>query len=168
MRIRVATAADAAEIARVQVAAWQVAYRGLIPDAILDTLDPQQRASRWQEILTQPGGITFVVEAESRIVGFSNLVPSRDSQADPKAIAEIAAIYVHPGHWREGIGRELCHRSLQEASKRGLSSVTLWVLNTNLSAIKFYEALGFVSDGETKTEKLNDFELHEVRFRCHL
>jgi GNAT superfamily N-acetyltransferase len=165
MQVRVATAADAAEIAGVHVASWQAAYRGQMPDSILDNLDVRRRIVRWQEILAQPNGVTSVAVDEARLIGFSNLIPSRDTDADSKAVAELAAIYVHPDLWHKGIGRELCHRALQEAENRGFAEVTLWVLKTNLPAIKFYQAMNFVPDGATKTDKLNDFDLHELRLR---
>jgi ribosomal protein S18 acetylase RimI-like enzyme len=168
MQIRVANAADAAAIARVHVATWQVAYRGQMPDAFLDRLDVRPRTVRWQEILSQNNGITFVAQGETGVIGFSNLMPSRDPEADPKTIAEIAAVYVEPNHWRRGIGHALCQRTIQEAKQRGFARVTLWVLKTNLPAIKFYERLEFTSDGATKIERLKDFELNEIRFGLRL
>jgi len=37
--VRTATAADAASIAQIHVETWRVAYRGQIPDAVLNGLD---------------------------------------------------------------------------------------------------------------------------------
>ena len=37
---------DADAVARVHVQTWQVAYRGLLPDAYLDALRPEDRARR--------------------------------------------------------------------------------------------------------------------------
>ena len=164
MRIRVAIAADAAAIARVHVATWQTAYRGQIPDAILDALDVSQRTTRWQKILSQSNGINFVAEANTDVVGFSSLIPSRDRDADPINTAEIAAIYVHPDHWRRGIGKVLYERAIEEAKQRQFANLTLWVLKTNLPAIAFYQRMGLVPDGATKTDQLKDFTLHEIRF----
>jgi GNAT superfamily N-acetyltransferase len=168
MQIRVATGADAAEIARVHVASWQVAYRGLMPDSILDNFDVKQRTVRWQEILAESRGTTFVAEADSHIIGFSNLVPSRDPEVNSKAVGELAAIYVHPDHWRTGVGRALLQHTISEATRRSLSAITLWVLQTNSSAISFYRALGFLADGALKTDMLKGFPLHEARFRLAL
>jgi GNAT superfamily N-acetyltransferase len=168
MQIRVATGADAAEIARVHVASWQVAYRGLMPDSILDNLDVKQRTVRWREILAESRGITFIADADSSIIGFSNLIPSRDPGADSKTVGEIAAIYVHPDHLRTGIGRSLLQHTVSETTRRSLSAITLWVLQTNSSAIGFYRAMGFVADGALKTDMLKGFPLHEARFRRDL
>jgi GNAT superfamily N-acetyltransferase len=168
MRIRAATVDDAAQIAGVHVAAWQAAYRGLIPDAIRDGLSIKDRAERWREILKPSAGITFIGGTGKVVTGFCNLIPSRDNEPGSKAVGEIAAIYVHPVHWRAGTGRKLCERALREAQKWQCKSVTLWTLSTNTPAIRFYEAMGFVPDGATKMEWLKDFKIHEIRLRIHV
>ena len=165
MKIRNATLADAQAIAKIHVAAWQAAYRGQIPDAILDTLDVERRVSLWKESLRQPCGMILVAEAETGIIGFCHVVPSRDKDADPKTVAEITSIYIHPKFWRRGTGRELCLHAMREARGRHFAAFSLWALTTNIPAKKFYDRMGFVLDGATKTETLKDFKLEEVRFR---
>ena len=105
----------------------------------------------------------FVAEDDS-IIGFCDLIPSRDKDAG-QAVGEIAAIYVLCEHWRKGAGRALCDCALSEARQRGYGVVTLWVLASNSGARRFYETMGFSLDGVTKTEKASDgSELHEIRF----
>jgi hypothetical protein len=94
MRIRLATSSDAASIAHIHVITWRAAYRGQIPDAILDGLDVARRTSFWQERLSKGDAQVFVGEDNATISGFCDLVPSRDKDADPAIVAEIAAIYV--------------------------------------------------------------------------
>jgi len=137
-----------------------------MPDGVLDGLSAERRAVFWHERLTQMRGQVFVAEDGGRIVGFCDLIPSRDKDVDPDAVAEIAAIYVLPEHWRKGVGRTLCRSALAEAGRRGYHSLTLWVLASNVAARHFYEALGFRLDGATKADKLADgSQVHEVRFR---
>jgi ribosomal protein S18 acetylase RimI-like enzyme len=109
--------------------------------------------------LTEP---VFLAE-EGGVVGFCELIPSRDFGAGQK-VGEIAAIYVHPSHWRKGVGRALCVHALNAATRRGYELVTLWVLASNDGAKQFYEAMGFKPDGARKTERLADgCDLFEVR-----
>ena len=164
MFVRVANIADADAIAQIHVETWRTAYRGQISDAILDAQSVERRSLFWRERLTQPKGSVFVVE-EDGIVGFCDLIPSRDSDAGQR-IGEIAAIYVLSQHWRKGAGRALCDYALAEARQQGYESVTLWVLASNSIAKNFYEAMEFSLDGATKTEKASDGNnLHEIRFR---
>src|SRR5436309_2301776 len=113
MRIRTAQPADAPHIAQVHVETWRAAYRGQIPAAVLGALSVERRTAFWLEQLTQSRGPIFVAEDES-VFGFCDLIPSRDPDADLKTVAEIAAIYVLPQHWRQGAGSALCERALAE------------------------------------------------------
>jgi ribosomal protein S18 acetylase RimI-like enzyme len=166
IQIRQATVTDAQRIARIHVETWRAAYRGQIPDAILDSLDINRRAIFWNKHLAaQPHGIS-VVESEKEIIGFCDLIPSRDTDSNSKEIGEIAAIYVQPEFWRKGAGDALCRHSLKMARLQNYSAVTLWVLSSNTAARNFYEAMGFHLDGTTKVDKgFQNYELHEVRYR---
>jgi len=164
MLVRTANTADAERIAQIHVESWRAAYRGQISDAVLDGLNVERRAAFWRERVTQAGSPVFVAE-DSDIIGFCDLVPSRDKDAG-HTVGEIVAIYVLSQHWRQGAGRALCDCALAEAQRRGYEVVTLWSLASNSSARRFYEAMGFSLDGATKTEKTSDgSELQEVRFR---
>ena len=166
MLVRMATTADAPHIAHIHVETWRAAYRGQMPDAVLNGLDAGRRTTFWQERLAQTRGAVFVAEDGGRITGFCDLIPSRDKDADARVVAEIVAIYILPQHWRKGAGRALCDRALATARGQGCKTVTLWVLASNGGAKRFYEAMGFSLDGATKTDRLTDgSELHEVRFR---
>jgi ribosomal protein S18 acetylase RimI-like enzyme len=169
MLVRTATAADAASIAQIHVETWRVAYRGQIPDAVLNGLDVGRRTVFWQERLSQGRGAVFVAEDGDRITGFCDLVPSRDKDADARTVAEIVAIYILPQHWRKGTGRALCNRALATARQQDYQAVTLWVLASISGARRFYEAMGFSLDGAAKADRAADgSELHEVRFRRNL
>ena len=64
--VRRAMPADAAGIARVQVATWRSTYRGLIPDAYLDAMEEEPRARWWQDVIARDAGddgSSFVVVA---------------------------------------------------------------------------------------------------------
>lgn len=166
MSVRTPTVSDAPKIAHIHVETWRAAYRGQIPDAVLDALDVERRAIFWRERVKQEQGLVLVAEDDGCIKGFCDLAPSRDNDADPKVVAEIVAIYVLPRHWRNGAGWALCDRALAEARRCGYKAVTLWVLASNGAARCFYEAMGFSMDGATKTDKTKDgSDLHEVRFR---
>jgi hypothetical protein len=63
MSIRRAELSDAKGIAAVHVAAWRVAYRGLLPDDVLDRLSIEDSAKRWWERIAKP---SVGSEGESR------------------------------------------------------------------------------------------------------
>jgi len=165
MQIRQAIVSDAQSIARIHVAGWRAAYRGQMPDAVLNNLDVGKRANFWHTHLNDQPTATFVAELEHEIIGFCDLIPSRDKDSNPTEVGEIAAIYVHPKHWRQSAGRELCDCALATARLKCFTAVTLWVLDSNIAAQNFYQAMGFRLDGATKSEPMANYEIHEVRFR---
>ena len=167
MEIRAAKPDDAGSIAAVHIAAWRMAYRGLMPDAYLDGLSVERRTVLWQKWLAQPGSGTVLVAAdEDTLSGFCLYGPTRDADGKDKQVAEILAINIHPGFWRKGTGRALCERVFASATERNWVAITLWVLTQSAGARQFYDRLGFIPDGAERTDtELIGSPLHELRYR---
>lgn len=162
--IRLAVPGDVDAIARVHVRSWQSAYRGHMPDAHLDSLDPSRRADMWSKAIEQQTMLVLVATSGETLVGFYAQMPSRDADAN-SATSEIVAIYVDPAFWRLGFGGALVEAGVEAARPRNFSELTLWVLTGNAPARRFYEARGFNADGLTKTEDRWGFPLHQTRYR---
>lgn len=169
--IRPASTEDAAAIAALHVRGWQWAYRGLLPDSHLDSLSAElpRRIDWWRGMLAVESSPkrTWVAEINGQIVGFADTFPSWDEDADP-ATAMLGAMYLEQGFVRRGVGRALMKRLAGDLHSRGYCAVTLWVLDTNTSARRFYEALNWCEDGVTKTETRSDFVMRLVRYRLDL
>lgn len=169
MRIRPAVSTDAAGIARVQVESWRSAYRGLIEQDYLDSLDVDQRRRRWERILAEsvwPRCGTFVAEDdERRLVGFGSIGPTRDDEDDPALVGQLAALYLVARVWGTGTGRALMLTCLAALGAAGYREATLWVLATNDRARRFYSAGGWRPDGARKQEDRGAVTLDEVRYR---
>ena len=166
MTIRAAKVIDARGIAEVHIAAWQTAYRGLLPERILKDLSVSESETRWRQRLGETTTQTFVAEQEGQVVGFVTCGRSRDHDANKARVGEIYAFYVGPTVWRQGHGRRLCSRALAALQARGFAEVTLWVLRNNRQAIKFYRAVGFTADGVIKTERWRGgVEIQQTRYR---
>jgi L-amino acid N-acyltransferase YncA len=102
---RPATAADAASVARVQVASWRIAYRGLMDQSLLDSLDPTTKVGSWESFITAAQNQVFVIEDTSNIIGYAHVCESRDEP--DAAVGEITSMYVVPTQWRKGLGSAL-------------------------------------------------------------
>ncbi len=164
VEVRRAVIEDAGPIAAVHVRAWQVAYRGLVGDEVLDGLSVAQREEVWRQALSGDGGLTiYVAVSAGGIVGFcATAAPSRDDDAHDD-VAEVGAIYVEPDVWRTGVGRALMDAALAGLRAAGWRSVTLWVLAENQRARDFYARFGFDADGAVTTHELSGQT--EVRLR---
>ncbi len=160
---------DAYALAEIHVLAWQVGYRGLLPDSLLDSLSAAGRLPRWQEQLAGTASRVLVAEWDGQAAGWLVIGAQRDEDLHPQRVGEIYAIYVHPDFWRLGCGAALLARARAELRAQGFAEATLWVLRDNLRAIRFYETQGFWADGASKLEHNRDgVPFDEVRYRCAL
>lgn len=162
--LRRARVDDAQGIAAVHVAAWQAAYRGLMPDDYLASLRAEARADFWRRALAAEPHPVLVAERAGRIVGFASCGPPRDAGA-PADRGELYAIYIDPAVWSSGVGRALCQAALGALRAAGFTAASLWVLAGNTRAIRFYERAGFARDpAATKTVTLGGTTLPELRY----
>lgn len=76
-----------------------------------------------------------------RIVGMARLVVDAGSSRDCAEFSLVIADHLQ----NQGIGRQLMHALVGEASRRGLSSIYGDVLPSNTTMLSFCEGLGFVS-----------------------
>lgn len=154
--VREAGADDVPGIADIHVRPWQSAYRGTLPDDLLDGLSVSDRVQSWHELLgdSEDRWLTYVADRDGKqLLGFCSVAtPARDVESD--STAEIAALYVDPDHWRQGVGSALLGAVLAELAERGWHDVILWVLPENQAAIAFYNRFDFqVEEGVEKREE---------------
>jgi ribosomal protein S18 acetylase RimI-like enzyme len=163
MVVRRATRADAETIERIRIRGWQAGYSHVFPAEKLRRLEPD--SSRWEERLVRPpsGWATYVAQARGRVLGFVSIGPSRDDVE----LGEIYAIYVDPDEWSRGTGRALLARG-EERLAEEYDEASLWVLEDNPRARRFYEAAGWRVDGEPKLVRYLELEVPSVRYRKRL
>jgi ribosomal protein S18 acetylase RimI-like enzyme len=169
VRIREATIEDAPRIAEIHVRAWQAAYRGHLSDAYLDGLRVEDRLEMHRRSLERSDSDrrTWVAEVEGGVIGFAVTGPSEDGDADDRT-GEVYAIYVIPDKIGTGIGRDLFAHAVEDLRSRGFSAATLWVLETNELARRFYERAGWSFDGTTTREHVDCEMRPTVRYRVLL
>jgi ribosomal protein S18 acetylase RimI-like enzyme len=162
--LRRATGADAPAVAAMHIRAWQVAYRGIVPDAHLEGLDVATRAARYDFDSAAPGvPETWIAVDGDDIVGFVAVAPSRDE--DLPGLGEVCAIYVDPDRWRSGAGSALLAQAEVLLGDAGVDEAHLWVLEDNARARRFYERAGWALDGARKVVEIGGKPLAEVRYR---
>ena len=166
---------DAEEIGRLHVLVWQEAYAGLMPQAYLDGLDPEERGRMWRAGLTREAARRATGPAEPEdvalrartraarhctsgaIVGIATAGPARDP--DPVLPVELWMINVESAHRGTGVAGLLVDATL------GDGPGYLWVLSGNERAKAFYRRLGFADDGGVKVhEPTGTVEQRMVRY----
>ena len=148
--IRRARPEDAAGIAAVNHASWEAAYRGLIPDEVLDEWGLPRLESRWMQEIQRPrdGDVRlWVVEEDGALVAYARTGPSRDEDSIlAGSTAEVYGFYVHPARWGAGVAGGLMDHVLEDLRARGFEAVTLNSVEDNERARAFYERVGFTLD----------------------
>lgn len=162
--LRRATGADAMAVAAVHVRSWQVAYRGIVPDPILDNLDVAVRAARYSFDATGPDDPNAWIAVDGHtVVGFVILGRCRDDGL--QGLGEVRSLYADPARWRSGLGAALMRKAEQELLGIGFAEASLWVFEANVRARRFYEAAGWRCDDGLKSVEIGGLEIPEVRYR---
>lgn len=141
--VRPARYNDASAIAQIHVLSWQAAYRGLLPDKLLNQLDIGQRTQQWQDWLQQmphKSEVAWVISQADTVVGFACCGPVRGDFAP--CDGEIYAIYLLPGQQHRGLGSQLFAACRQSLTGQALQQHLVWVLRENHAARAFYAAQG--------------------------
>ncbi len=166
--IRAAGPEDAEEVERLRVAGWQAAYRGIIPDGYLDRMrvDGERRRRRMisRAAAVPDGAVESVAVQGNAIVGWVAGGRCRDADRPGPRHGEVYAIYVLPEWWGRGVGRLLMAHAVRALTGAGLADITLWVLEGNQRARRFYEAAGFRLDGARQELDLGG-PVTEVRYQ---
>jgi ribosomal protein S18 acetylase RimI-like enzyme len=140
---------DPPQIAAAHVAAWRETYVGLVPQPVLDGLDPAARERMWRRHLEQGRPLAVAREADG-IVGFA--AGGSCQECLPGFAAELYAIYLLRRAQRRGVGTRLFEAVRTSLAAAGFGDLTLWVFADNRLARSFYEKRGGVMVGERTIE----------------
>lgn len=140
VRLRLAGADDAEQIALLHADSWRRFYRGAYADSFLDGDIAADRRSVWSARLAAPANSrTVVAEDSSRLVGFVHVVFDQD----PKWGSLVDNLHVVHNHHRTGVGTTLlAHAARAVVRHATVSEMYLWVLEQNMAAQRFYHACG--------------------------
>ena len=79
---------------------------------------------------------SFVAESDGVVAGYATYSPKT---------SELLSVFIDPDYTRQGIASLLVEELLKDARSQGLTS--LW-LDSSLTAVPFYESVGFVGSEE--------------------
>ncbi len=155
--VRPARAADAAGLARVQVASWRRSFAGIVPEALLAELTSDEAQGvwrdRWADAITNPPTsrhhvLAAVQDGSSReLVGFISAGPAGDADRWPGTDAELYELRVRPDQTRHGHGSRLLHAAADTLTEDGFHAVSMWALEADPALRGFLESSGWAADG---------------------
>lgn len=154
MKIRKATPADARAVKSAHYHAYQVSYRGYLPDEFLDAMAVdeaaiERTANKIKEVEY------YVAEVDGQVIGFAILCYPED-----KAV-EIQALYVHPDFQKHGAGSALIKEISRIKKAEGYKTLIAWTMKRGPS-LGFYLKQGLKISHPTQ-EKLWQFDIPIIR-----
>jgi len=134
IKIRQATPEDAKDIKSAHYHAYQVSYRGYLPDDFLDKM-PFDEAVIERTANYIKNREYLVAETDHHVIGFASL-----DYPEEKTV-EIMALYVHPEFQNKGAGSALINEVCRLKKKLGFHKLVLWTIKDGPS-IGFYQKQG--------------------------
>ena len=157
--------ADAAELTAVHRAAAHLAFAGIFPadappppyeDDLAKWehwLGPDRRLGRRVHVARLAGAGPGAVPVQGWGPGRAPAVGVVLTGPDPDepATGHLARLYVLPEHWGQGVGTRLYRVAMDALAARRFPEATLWVLEGNDRARRWYERLGWRLTDKRKT-----------------
>lgn len=151
-QIQEATLKHAPGIASVLVKTWQQAYKGLIDQDYLNSLDLNQKIERWKNILQTPNRksqIYVFLNNKDQVVGVCSIGESR--YPEQKFTHELYLIYILPEYQRGGLGRFMFEDIKKKLHALDAKSLCVMVLQQG-PAVGYYQKMGaqIIQEHQTK------------------
>ena len=146
----------AQEASHIYAKSWKYAYKGVIHQKYLDDLSLEH----WTPFLKNSPFQNFILQDNGVFVATSSIGVARDTKYDN--YGEIVSIYVLPEYFGHGYGTFLFGYMAEKLQLIGLNKICLWVLEKNINARRFYEKMGFVTNGDKKVCNIGGKELTEI------
>lgn len=139
---------DDETIAKLSIKAWQDSYSNILPITSLTNLQWQVRANGREVYFQQDlKRKSLVIEINNSIVAFADFGPARlqaNTEID-STYSEIYAIYVLNSFKRKGLGTMLYNTIEKIFIDNGYKKLIIWTLTKNAGAIRFYKAMGLIT-----------------------
>jgi GNAT superfamily N-acetyltransferase len=175
--VRPARPEDAAEIARIQLATWRVAYRRLLPRHVLDNLDEAWLGRQWHESIEAPPSdrhrvLVAVEQAEqSYLVGFAASGPADEQALAPNEpptalgpdVVAVTDLLVEPRWGRRGHGSRLLAASVDLWREDSFARAVAWAYDGDAATRKFLADAGWEPDGAARALDVDDMLVPQLR-----
>jgi GNAT superfamily N-acetyltransferase len=149
VKLRLAQIEDADALRAVHVRAWADTYREFLPQGMFNERLAQHRHRDWVERVRSQqaagGGVLALLE-DDHIVGLCQYGPTEDGDDEPDLIGHVHRLFVDPLHQGRGGGRLLLTEACEALRLTKRQAATLWALEKDGRARRFYEHMGWRND----------------------
>ncbi len=142
---------DIPAIVDIQISGWKTAYKGIIADDFLASMNREERIAKREKDISEKDFIVATIGDE--VVGFSRYTDYPDQIGGfPGIDCELCALYVKPDQKYHGIGTKLVQSVMNEFQKKHKTRMIIWCLKENEPAKTFYHKMGGIISKEKKTD----------------
>lgn len=143
---------DLKQVAEISVNGWKKAYKGIVDDEYLDSLDANEKYEKFKHNFKEG---SFIVAANAeKVLGFCRYCDIyRDDPDDENIDCELCALYVNWDDRGSGIGRALVEYTKAYFKSNGKRHMVIWCFKENHKARGFYEKLGGKLYAEKEIER---------------
>jgi len=132
---------DIPSVVDIQINGWKSAYKGIIDDNVLNSMNRDERIEKRKNDYKENGFI--VAELNNQVVGFCRYIDSNKFTQDISYIdCELLALYVKPDLKYNGIGTMLFQFVTNQFKSKNKTKMILWCLKDNEPSKKFYTKMG--------------------------
>ncbi len=157
---------DIPNVVDIQIDGWKSAYKGIVDDNILKSMNRNERIAKRKNDYKENGFI--VAELNNQVVGFCRYIDSNKFTQDiPNIDCELLALYVKPKLKYNGIGTRLFQFVINDFKSKNKNKMILWCLKDNESSKKFYIKMGGKIIKERAIE-IGEKEYLEVGFEYNI
>lgn len=156
VQLRTATLADAPLLAAMHTRSRASAYRGLLAERYLDHEALPEALALWPGKLSglaSGAGEVLIAERDRQAVGFICMFAPDENRS-----VFIDNLHAMPEHKGSGAGTALLDEARRWARVRGAVRMHLFVLESNVAAIGFYESRGWQRIG-SKNDTMGGAEI---------
>ena len=143
--LKKAGAADAKTAAYTHAVAWQQSYRGTFDEAYLLSKSVEVRKQEFISRISADSYFDYLIYKKQIPIGILIL------EADSKNVLEIESLYILEAFRNVGAGSAALAFVVKTAEALGKRKISLWTLECNKRARRFYEQNNFVVTGEKRT-----------------
>lgn len=170
--VRPAGQADVAEIARIQLQVWRMAYAEILGQRVVDGLDAADLVNRWSGAVEHPDTDVYVACEGSFTVGFCVAGPAPEEDVtsadgtlpqDADRTGLVATVLVEPRWGRRGHGGRLLATAASALRERGAERGVTWVAQSDSASLSFFRGAGWNPDGTVRTLDTGERTVRELR-----
>jgi GNAT superfamily N-acetyltransferase len=180
--IRPANLQDAPHIATIKIESWREAYAHILKPETLNNLRHAEQTERFHDYIQNQEHILVATNPQNEPIAYSLWIQLQDSQQPPDSRRTsksnsvliktdwpypnmLASLYVHPSHYRKGLGTALIRANAELAIAHNHKGMMIGVFTQNTKAKSLYTKLGaeyvksttFTVDGTTYPDELLAF-----------